>query len=155
MNRRSREPSPIRHGGACSGSSAVATEGLVNAWVRPLMINLGYAAVLMMVSLTSSPPPVPIFSQRDWLAHGLAYGVQVLLLHEFFRRIAGPGSAIVAAATIGLVFGTAVEALQLLQPARFYETSDLVANGVGVAGAVALLTIVRAQQARQKTEQPL
>ncbi len=155
MNRRSYAPSPDCHGSAPQEDSLIAPPQVFSGWGRPLLVNLGYAASLVLLSLMSSPPAVPILSQKDWLAHGLAYGIQVFLLHELFRRRIGSTSAIVAAAATGLVFGAVVEALQLLQPARFFEVSDVLANAVGVAAAAALLAIATGRQAGSKTERSL
>jgi VanZ family protein len=107
-----------------------------------LVLNLSYAATVAALSLAAAPPRVPVLSTTDWLAHGLAYGLQVVLLHGLFRRLVGSAAAIAAAGAVALAFGATMEALQLLQPSRYFEGRDLAANAVGVGCAVAGLAVL-------------
>lgn len=116
------------------------------------MANIGYAIALTAVSLRAEPPPVPILSRTDWLAHGLAYGLQVVILHELFKRLTGSRAAIGISVISAVAFGSVLEFLQLLQPLRFFEGSDLVANGVGAIAAALVLVIVRVARNRRIPE---
>ena len=78
-------------------------------------------------------------SQTDWLAHGLAYMMQTLLLYCLFLPMTAPSRAIVAAAGTAALFGTVMEVVQLVMPGRFFEFQDLFANGVGIGVGMVLL----------------
>jgi VanZ family protein len=103
------------------------------------VVNIVYAVALAGVSMMSAPPWVPILSQTDWLAHGLAYMMQTLLLYWLFLPMTAPSRAIVAAAGTAALFGTVMEVVQLVMPGRFFEVQDLFANGVGIGVGVVLL----------------
>jgi VanZ family protein len=95
------------------------------------------------------PYDVPLLGQTDWLAHGLAYGIQTLLLFVLARgMMAIRRHAVILAATGATVFGTIVEFLQLLQPSRYFEAMDLLANSVGVAVAVIVLIVFSPPESR-------
>ncbi len=104
-----------------------------------LAINVVYAVALAGLSMMSAPPRVPVLSQTDWLAHGLAYFVQTLLLFPLFRRMTTPRSAVVVAAATAMVFGVVMEAVQLVMPGRFFELQDLLANTTGIAVGALIL----------------
>jgi VanZ family protein len=103
--------------------------------------NIVYAAILVRAALMARPYRVPVLGQMDWIAHGLAYGIQTVLLFLLTRRTSAQRPALVAAATGALIFGTAVEHLQLLQPTRYFQFTDLIANAVGVMLAVSVIVI--------------
>ena len=119
-------------------ANALWTAPQVAGW---LAVNLGYAGALAGLSLMSSPPVVPVFSTTDWLAHGVAFGLQTVILSGLLRRWYRPGMAIAASATVALLFGFVLEGLQHLQPARQVELSDLVANATGVCLGAAILVL--------------
>ncbi len=123
-----------------------------NGSFRALLVNLGYAIILAAVSLAATPPRLPVLSRTDWLAHGLAYGIQFLLLHELFKRRVGPRTAVAAAMGVACLFGAIVETLQLLQPTRFFETSDLAANAVGISVAAILMVAVGSVRGGHRSE---
>jgi len=104
-----------------------------------LVVNIVYAVALAGVSMMSAPPRVPVLSQTDWLAHGLAYMMQTLLLYCLFLPMTAPSRAIVAAAGTAALFGTVMEVVQLVMPGRFFEFQDLFANGVGIGVGMVLL----------------
>jgi len=106
-----------------------------------LAANIAYAMALLWLGLTARPIEVPVMSTADWLAHGLAYGTQTILLFALVRRLAGPRSSVLLAGLGAIAFGATVEILQRFQPARYFQVADLVANAVGVAVAVTLLAI--------------
>lgn len=114
-----------------------------------LVVNIVYAVALAGVSVMSEPPRVPVLTEADWLAHGLAYMLQTLLLYCLFRPMTAPSRAIVAAAGTAALFGTVMEVVQVVMPGRFFEIQDVLANGVGIGvGVVLLLGFRRSPQTR-------
>ena len=104
--------------------------------------NAGYAALLIVVAIL---PPSVIASRAavpDWLAHGAAYGIQSALIFWALHPVMRRRSAVVGAVAGAIGFGTATEALQLLQPERAVELSDVVANAVGAGLVGAALAVV-------------
>jgi VanZ family protein len=99
------------------------------AW---LLVNAGYASILVMLALAPSTS-APGFQVPDSVAHATAYGLQALLLYCLFVVSSRPLTSVVAAVLCAAGFGMFTEALQLLQPARSVEFRDIVANSVGVA----------------------
>lgn len=92
-----------------------------------------------MLSALAVVPPGPLSfgpSVPDWLAHGVAYGIQAGLIFWAVPATATTRSRARAGLIGAVVFGAATEALQLLQPARSTELVDVVANGVGAAISV-------------------
>lgn len=115
------------------------TRGSAFGRVFYLLVNIVYAVALAGVSMMSEPPYVPVLSRTDWLAHGLAYFVQSLLLFLLFREMLPRWSAIAAAAGTAMLFGVVMEVVQLLMPARFFELDDVLANTVGIIVGVLIL----------------
>lgn len=104
-----------------------------------LLVNIVYAVALAGVSMMSEPPHIPVLSRTDWLAHGLAYFVQAVLLFPLFREMIPRRSAIAAAAGTAMLFGVVMEVVQLAMPDRFFELQDVFANTAGITLAVLLL----------------
>ena len=69
------------------------------------------------------------------VAHALAYGVQCCLLFALINLYLPMYRALVAAGGGAVCFGVFTEWLQMLQPSRVAEISDIAANTVGVAVA--------------------
>lgn len=134
-------PTPIPGASGRAGAvQIVSTSGGARGAVAfAALANLGYAVALATVSLMADPPLARVFGRSDWLAHGFAYGLQTLVLCELFRRLFPPVPAIAASAACAFGFGTVVESLQVLQPARTFEVRDLAANAVGAAITCVLL----------------
>ena len=89
--------------------------------------------------MMSDPPYVPVLSRTDWLAHGLAYLGQSLLLFLLSRELFPRWSAIAAAAGTAMLFGVVMEVIQLVMPGRFFELDDVLANTVGIIVGVLIL----------------
>jgi VanZ family protein len=105
----------------------------------PLLINILYAILLVVGALV--PTPEAAGGVPDYVLHGSAYGLQAALLSWFFASTMRLRRAIFAGVVCATLFGTMVEILQLLQPARQVEVKDLLANAVGacIFGAVIAL----------------
>jgi VanZ family protein len=103
--------------------------------------NAGYAAVLVSLALHPSPTSILSVSVSDWLAHGIAYGVQTMLVYWALVPNLGTRPAIVTACAGATVFGAVTEGLQMLQPGRLVEARDLVANAGGALVAAAAIAI--------------
>jgi VanZ family protein len=107
-------------------------------WIRGVC-NLA-CAVLLVISALAPRPPVAVaaIEVSDLLMHGVAYGVQALLMLWLLAALTEPARAMAGAWLVATLLGLATELLQMLQPARSAEVRDLVADGVGAAVAVAL-----------------
>ncbi len=100
--------------------------------LRFLWLAIGYALVMLVVflSLTSDPVHLDVeFPNQDKVFHGLAYFSLMAwfaqIYHDRFQRN-----------MIALVFifmGVALEYIQGLDPNRYFEYADMLANAVGVA----------------------
>lgn len=98
---------------------------------RSLWISIGYLMVVTVVylSLTSSPIKLTLsLSYEDKIFHTLAYFILMAwfsqIYHDWQQRII---------LIIGLVtMGVMLEYVQSMNPNRFYEFADMVANTVGV-----------------------
>jgi len=106
------------------------------------IVNAIYAALLVALAVVPPSPWPGASSVPDWLAHGVAYGVQAALLFWAVPGTATTRSRTLAALTGAIVFGAVTEALQLLQPARSTELIDVVADAVGAAISLLLILIV-------------
>jgi VanZ family protein len=108
-------------------------------------VNLAYAAALARVSLMARTYHVPVFSARDWLSHGFAYGLHTVLLYILFRASMTKKRAILRAAGTALAFGGFLELMQMTRPTRYFEATDLLANavGVGIASLMMYLADIR------------
>ena len=100
------------------------------AWV-------GGAAVILLAILLGSllpGPVVAVVSTWDKLEHAVAYGVLTLWLAGLF-----PPARCLWAGLASFAAGAAVELLQAFVPvSRVGEAADLLANGAGIALALAL-----------------
>lgn len=105
--------------------------------------NIGYAGVLVGLAMIPAAPRIVDFSPPDWLAHGVAYGLQSVLLYWAALPTLGHRRSL----TVGLVgaasFGAITEALQSLQPTRTVEAEDLFANVTGAMIACGVIVAGR------------
>jgi VanZ family protein len=94
------------------------------------MVNLAYAAGLLALGLA---PEVPILGAAvsDGLVHGLASGAQALILFWLLSTVVSPTVAVISSGIGAFLFGVLVEVLQILQPTRYFQASDLVADAIG------------------------
>lgn len=97
-------------------------------------------AVLLVISAVLPRPPIAVAALQisDLLAHGVAYGVQALLMLWLLCAVTRPLRAVAGAWLVATLLGLSTELLQMLQPARSAELRDLVADAIGAAVAVAL-----------------
>ena len=94
------------------------------------MVNLAYAAGLLALGLA---PWIPIVGAAvsDVLVHALASGVQALTLFWLLRTLVSPAMAVISSGIGAFLFGTVVEVLQIFQPTRTFQPSDLAADAIG------------------------
>jgi len=94
------------------------------------MFNLAYAAGLLALGLA---PEVPIVGAAvpDVLVHGIASGAQVLMLFWLLSTVFSPTIAVIFSGLGAFLFGAIVEVLQIFQPARYFQPSDLAADAIG------------------------
>ncbi|MCG6949978.1 MAG: VanZ family protein [Acidobacteria bacterium] len=105
-----------------------------------IVLNLIYAIVLLVLGILPSvgdvAPRIP-----DNVAHSIAYGVQAVLLTVLFMPAGGIWRGAFVAFAVALVYGGLVEGLQILQPQRTVELSDLMANSIGAAAGAASMIV--------------
>lgn len=114
--------------------------------------NAGYAILLVIMAvLPSSTLTAVASSVPDWLGHGVAYGIQMVLVYWATLPSLGHGRSLVVGVIAAGSFGLVTEGLQFLQPARTVELKDLAANAVGAlifCGAVAGIGWVNSRRVR-------
>jgi VanZ family protein len=100
-----------------------------------LWLAIGYAlmAFIIYLSLMSKPVELEIgFPYQDKFFHALAY----FSLMGWFAQMFHVQSQRVAFAIAFIIMGAILEYMQSFDPARYYETEDMIANTLGVAIAV-------------------
>lgn len=99
------------------------------------LCSLAWAAAILWLSLTSSPPLLPGLFGWDKLLHAGAYGLlAVLLARLFVLLIPSIGTACLCAVLAATFYGGMLEILQLLsQTGRTAEWLDLLADFVGAS----------------------
>jgi hypothetical protein len=111
-----------------------------------LLVNVVYAAVFTVFGMSPEVPGLGTVVP-DGAAHAVGVGFQVLLLYWLARELLPSPMALAVSGAGAFLFGAMIELLQLLQPARQTQLSDIAANGVGALAAVfviaVLLTVVR------------
>ncbi|MGK2907210.1 MAG: VanZ family protein [Desulfuromonadales bacterium] len=114
-------------------------------FVLRLLAPLAWAATILWLSLTSSPPQIPGVLGWDKLLHGSAYAVLTLLIAQFlFCLPLHPGKACRVALLAALCLGALMEVAQLLaHTGRTAEWWDLFADAVGASLACVLLRQVQ------------
>lgn len=101
-----------------------------------LWLWIGLGMILTVVALSVMNPPVAVkqFLLHDKLLHALAYaGLMGWFSQIFHQRLTRLLLVIVFVA-----MGVGVEFLQSFNPRRFFDVSDMIANGTGVLIAWAL-----------------
>ena len=98
----------------------------------------GWAAVIVWLSLTPSPPDLDI-KQGDKLGHFAAYG----LLMFWFAKLYLAQSARVAYAAAFILMGITLEFMQAELGYRSYEVFDMYANTLGVLLGWAAALVLR------------
>jgi VanZ family protein len=95
-----------------------------------LIVNLAYAAGFLALGLA---PEVPFVSATvsDVLVHALASGAQALLLFWLLRTMVSPTIAVIFSGIGAFLFAAIVEVLQIFQPTRYFQPSDLAADAIG------------------------
>lgn len=119
--------------------------------LRSLWLSIGYLLVttVLYLSLTSKLPIEmgSLFDYEDKLYHALAY----FILMAWFAQIYHQGNQRIIIALIFTVMGLMVEYLQSLNPARYAEFGDMVANAAGVLLGFSL-TLSNAKNILQRVE---
>lgn len=104
---------------------------------RTLWLGVGYllVAIIIYLSLTSAPVELDLgFPYQDKFFHVLAY----FSLMGWFTQIYHVQMQRVAYAISFILMGVLLEYIQSFDPARYYETEDMIANTLGIAIAVLL-----------------
>ena len=102
-----------------------------------LWLAVGYAlmAFIIYMSLTSDPIEIDLdYPYPDKFFHALAY----FSLMGWFAQMFHVQGQRLAFAVAFIIMGVILEYMQSFDPARFYETEDMIANTLGVAIAVLL-----------------
>ncbi len=121
----------MSNGEAPSAAGAGSTGLLVAA-------NVVYAmALILLAYIPHIPAPLGV-RVPDVVAHGVAYGLQALLLLALLTRLTSPMIGALGAWLGAGAFGGLTELVQFLQPTRAPQVSDLAADCVGAAVAVGL-----------------
>ncbi|WP_455207218.1 VanZ family protein [Kaarinaea lacus] len=94
-----------------------------------LTIGLGLIALVIYLSLTSTPPPMPSVEFGDKISHLLAYGILSGWFGQLYTRFKTQLWIFFGFSLMGII----LEYLQGLDPARYFEYGDMTANAVGAA----------------------
>ena len=94
------------------------------------MVNLAYAVGFLALGLAPEVPFVGA-AASDFLLHGLATGAQVLLLFWLLSTVVSPTIAVISGGIGAFLFAAIIEVLQILQPTRYFQPSDLAADAIG------------------------
>ena len=104
---------------------------------KQLWLSVGYALVLFVVylSVTSSPPEIKLgFKFQDKFFHALAY----FSLMFWFAQIYHAKKQRLLFALVFVILGISMEGVQSMDPKRYAEFNDMVANTFGVAIGILL-----------------
>ncbi len=113
-----------------------------------LVVAYGLVALVVYLSLTSNPVKTGLsFLYQDKFFHALAYFV----LMFWFSQIYHTNIKRNIIAIILIAVGVTLEFLQSLNPLRFYEFADMLANSTGVVLAY-FLTLTNAKNYLLKFE---
>ncbi|HEY5601992.1 MAG TPA: VanZ family protein [Gammaproteobacteria bacterium] len=85
--------------------------------------------LVIFLSLTSAPPPMPSVEFGDKIGHLLAYGTLTGWFGQLYTRFRTQLWIFVGFCLMGVV----LEYLQGLGPARYFEYADMAANSTGAA----------------------
>lgn len=105
--------------------------------ILPLLLSITWGAVILCLSLISSPPDIPGVLGWDKLLHAGAYGLLTLLVAPvFFTYYRNRLRTYFLTGLVCILYGGMVEVLQLLaNTGRTAEWWDLFADALGVAAA--------------------
>ncbi|MEE4272189.1 MAG: VanZ family protein [Thermoanaerobaculales bacterium] len=110
--------------------------GAASRWV----VIVGYSALLVILSMMPASAASTSLGVPDWLAHGIAYGIEAAMLAWGLSGVAVVRRPILAGLIGAIAFGMATESLQLFRPDRTAELKDLAANTAGaILAAVSML----------------
>ena len=102
-----------------------------------LLVGYAMVAVVIYLSLTSEPPDIDIdMPLQDKIFHALAYFSLML----WFAQIYHARRQVYIFAAGFVAMGVVLELIQSLDPARYTEFGDMIANTIGVALALGLST---------------
>lgn len=121
-----------------------------NLKLRGLWLAVAWLLVLVIIYLSLTTDPVIIevpFEYQDKFFHALAYFV----LMFWFAQIYHTSKTRMSLAVALIFMGIFLEFIQSLNPVRFYEVADMVANTVGVVTGY-LLTLTSAKNILLKIE---
>jgi len=119
--------------------------------LRSFWLAIAYGLVIVVVYLSLSSNPVKIelpFLHQDKLFHALAYFVLMFWFAQVYHINAKRNFI-----AIGLIsIGVSLEFFQSLNPLRYYEVADMLANSTGVALGY-FLTLTKAKNCLVKFEE--
>ena len=97
--------------------------------LRPVWQAIGWAmlASVIWLSLSSDPPDAIFFPHADKLKHFLAYGVLMGWFGQLYTTTRTQHAWLLGLALMGV----ALEFLQGWGDVRFFDTADMLANGLG------------------------
>lgn len=111
--------------------------------------NGGYAILLVTMAVLPSTLTGVGSSVPDWLAHAVAYGIQMALVYWAALPSLGHRRSLAVGVVAAGVFGAVTECLQFLQPARTVELKDLAANAVGALICCGVIACIGWRSARR------
>lgn len=106
---------------------------------RGVWLAAGYAILLLIIYLSVTSKPVKLnlgFPYQDKLFHALAYFV----LMFWFAQLYHVRKQVFLIACLFIGVGVLMEYIQSMEPARYAEFADIIANTLGVVLAVLLAT---------------
>jgi VanZ family protein len=106
-----------------------------------LVVNVVYAAVFTVAGMSPEVPGLGTVLP-DAAAHAVGVGFQVLMLFWLARELLPSPMALAVSSAGAFLFGAMIELLQLFQPARQTQLSDIAANGVGALAAVFVIAVL-------------
>lgn len=107
------------------------------------LFNVVYAAAFTAAGMAPHVPGLGTVVP-DSAAHAVGAGVQVLVLFWLTSELMALPLALAVACGGAFLFGAMIETLQLLQPARQTQLSDIEANGIGALCAGLLIAALLA-----------
>lgn len=112
-------------------------KSLTNTRIVATLLSMAWAAIILWLSLTPSPPDIPGVLGWDKLLHAGAYGLLALLVALLFSSCCrNSWRTYFLTGFICLLYGGLVEILQMhANTGRTAEWWDLFADAIGVAAA--------------------
>jgi VanZ family protein len=106
-----------------------------------VVLNVVYAVLLVVSAVSPRAPGATAIP--DEVTHAFAYGLQAVLLIRLLSETQPFPRALVIGCLGALGLGVFTECLQLLQPTRSAESTDILADAIGVLSAGALVVVFR------------